>query len=288
LCPPQVDRYGSAPKPPRKRLLCEKPTSEDAMASARLRWKLLRDMDDWLGVPMALLSLAWLLIVVWELVSGSTRLLTSVGTIIWIIFIVEFLFRLTLAPAKLRFLKSNWLTILALAVPALRLFRALTFLRAARALRGIRLVRIVGTANRSMNALQATLRRRGFIYVAGLTLLVIFLGAAGMLNFENAREVEGGFTNYGHALWWTGMLVASLGTDFWPASTEGRLLTMLLTLYGLAVFGYITATLASFFVGRDAKENSGPVAGSADVKRVLEEIRALRRQLAERAPAAAN
>ena len=250
------------------------------MASVRLRWKLLRDLDQWLTVPMALLSLAWLLIVVWELVSGSTELLTTVGTTIWIIFIVEFVIRFSLAPDKLPFLKSNWLTVLALAVPALRLFRALSFLRAARALRGLRLVRIVATANRSMNALKTTLQRRGFGYVAGLTVLVIGLGAAGMLNFENAREVEGGFRDYGHALWWTGMLIASIGTDFWPSTTEGRVLAMLLAIYGLAMFGYITATFASFFVGRDAQAAAGPVAGSGDLKLVLKEVRALRAQVA--------
>ncbi|MBA3525469.1 MAG: ion transporter [Sphingomonas sp.] len=258
------------------------------MASARLRWRLLDDLDEWLTVPMALLSLAWLAIVVWELVSGSTDLLETVGTVIWIIFIIEFAVRFALAPAKQPFLKSNWLTILALAVPALRLFRALRFLRAARALRGIRLVRIVGTANRSMNALKATLARRGFIYVAGLTLLVILLGAAGMLSFENAAEVDGGFTDYGHALWWTGMLVASLGSDFWPATTEGRVLTMLLTIYGLAVFGYITATFASYFVGRDAQESSAPVAGNADMKRLLKEVALLRSELEERARVATD
>ncbi len=252
------------------------------MASARLRWRLLRDLDGWLTVPMALLSLAWLAIVVWELVSGSTNLLETVGTVIWIIFIIEFVIRFALAPAKQPFLKSNWLTILALAVPALRLFRAFRVLRAARALRGIRLVRIVSTANRSMNALKATLSRRGFGYVAGLTLLVILLGAAGMLNFENAREVQGGLTSYGHALWWTGMLVASLGSDFWPATTEGRVLTLLLTIYGLAVFGYITATFASFFVGRDAQDSSAPLAGNADIKRLLKEVALLRGELKER------
>jgi voltage-gated potassium channel len=228
---------------------------------------------------MALLSLVWLGIVVWELASGSTQLLSTLGTVIWIIFIFEFLIRLALAPHKIAFLKSSWLTVLALLVPALRLFRALTFLRAARALRGIRLVRIVGTANRSMNALKATLQRRGFTYVAGLTVVVIGLGAAGMLSFENAAEVDGGFRTYGHALWWTGMLVASIGTDFWPSTTEGRVLAMLLAVYGLAVFGYITATFASFFVGRDAEEKAGPVAGSDDLKRVLEEVRALRAEL---------
>ena len=253
------------------------------MASARLRWKLLRDLDEWLAVPMVLLSLGWLGIVGWELVSGSTELLTTVGTVIWIVFILEFAVRFALAPDKLPFLKSNWLTILALAVPALRLFRALTFLRAARALRGIRLVRIVGTANRSMKALQGSLERRGFRYVAGLTILVLGLGAAGMLNFENAREVEGGFRDYGHALWWTGMLISSIGSDFWPVTTEGRVLALLLAVYGLAMFGYITATFASFFVGRDAQAAAGPVAASSDLKQVLNEVRKLRAELAAQA-----
>jgi voltage-gated potassium channel len=249
------------------------------MASALLRWRVLRDLDEWLTVPMALLSLAWLLIVVWELVSGTSELLETVGTAIWIVFIAEFGVRFALAPEKGAFLKSNWLTVIALAVPALRLFRALRALRAARALRGIRLVRIVGTANRSMNALRSTLARRGFGYVAGLTLLVIGLGAAGMLNFENAREVDGGFANYWDALWWTGMLVTSIGSDFWPATTEGRLLTLLLSLYGLAVLGYITATLASFFIGRDAQNARAPIASATDLKTVLEELRALRAEL---------
>ena len=252
------------------------------MASARLRWRLLRDLDEWLHWPMIVLSLVWLAIVVWELVSGTSALLETLGTAIWIAFIAEFALRFALAPDKPPFLKSNWLTIVALAVPALRLFRALRVLRAARALRGIRLVRIVGTANRSMNALKATLSRRGFGYVAGLTMLVIGLGAAGMLSFENAAEHERGFATYGHALWWTGMLVASLGTDFWPATTEGRVLAMLLALYGLAVFGYITATFASFFVGRDAQEKAGPIAGSRDLEQLLAEVRALRLEMAGR------
>jgi voltage-gated potassium channel len=257
------------------------------MASARLRWRLLRDLDEWLTVPMLVLSLAWLAIVVWELVSGSILLLETVGLVIWIIFIAEFLLRFALAPAKAPFLRSNWLTLIALLVPALRLFRALTLLRAAQGLRGIRLVRIVGTANRSMNALKTTLERRGFIYVAGLTALVIFLGAAGMLNFENTRDVRGGFATYGDALWWTGMLVASIGTENWPVTTEGRVLAMLLATYGLAMFGYIAATFASFFIGRDADEASGPLAGNRDVKRLLKEVKALRLELAEqRSPAA--
>ena len=252
------------------------------MASVRLRWKLLHDLEDWLDLPMAALSVVWLAIVVVELVSGSMALLETVGTVIWIIFILEFALRFTLAPDKAAYLKSSWLTVIALAVPALRMFRALRIFRAARALRGVRLVRIVGTANRSMNALRSTLERRGFGYVVGLTLLVVGLGAAGMLHFENRTEVRGGFSSYWDALWWTGMLITSIGSEFWPQTTEGRILTFLLSLYGLAILGYVTATLASFFVGRDAQESKGPIAGNSDMKRLLKEVRSLRMELEAR------
>lgn len=251
------------------------------MASAGERWNVLEDLDDWLRVPMALLSLAWLLIVVAELAWGGNHLLSTFGLVIWIIFLAEFAIRLLLAPEKLLFLRRNWLTVLALALPALRVVRALRFVRAARALRGARLVRIVGTANRSMKALRTTLRRRQFGYVAGLTILIVFLGAAGMVSFEPAEEVEGGFASYTHALWWTAMLVTSIGSDFWPVTTEGRILALLLSVYGLAVFGYITASFASFFVGRDAEEPGAAVAGSGDIERLAIEIRELRVQLAQ-------
>jgi voltage-gated potassium channel len=68
----------------------------------------------------------------------------------------------------------------------------------------------------------------------------------------------------------------------WPVTTEGRVLTVLLSLYGFATFGYITASFASFFVGRDAETKSGPIAGSGEIARLAAEVRALRSELAAR------
>ena len=238
-------------------------------------WKTLQELDSWLQKPMLILSFLWLVLVILELTRGSSALLEWFGTAIWMAFIAEFAIRITLAPEKRQFLRKNWLTVIALIVPALRLFRAFAFFKAARALRGVRLVRVVGSANRGMNALRRTLKRRQFGYVLALTAIILLLGAAGMMSFESAEESRGGFTSYGHALWWTGMLIASIGTDFWPASTEGRVLSALLSLYGLAVFGYITAAFASFFVGRDAAATEGELAGAADLSRLSGQIAAL-------------
>jgi voltage-gated potassium channel len=54
----------------------------------------------------------------------------------------------------------------------------------------MRLVRVVGTANRGMNALRSSMRRRGLGYVLALSVLITFLGAGGMLAFEPAQDLR--------------------------------------------------------------------------------------------------
>ena len=83
------------------------------------------------------------------------------------------------------------------------------------------------------------------------------------------------------------MLLTTIGSQFWPLTTEGRILSFLLSMYGLAVLGYLTATFASFFIGRDAEEASGPVAGAAELKSLRREVEALRHAI-ERAGAGAT
>jgi len=248
------------------------------------RWATLAALEDWLETPMLVLSFVWLVLVIYELAAGSSQLLEVFGTAIWVAFILEFALRLALAPEKGRFLRRSWLTVIALIVPAFRLLRGFRLLRLVRVTRGARLVRVVGTANRGMNALRASLRRRGLGYVLAATALAILLGAGGMLAFEPAKEVEGGFSSYGEALWWTGMLVATMGSEFWPRTAEGRILCFLLAVYGFAVFGYITASFASFFVGRDAAAPDSETPGLADIAALREEIAGLRRELAAPRP----
>lgn len=226
------------------------------------------------------LSIAWLALFVIELVRGLTPFQETLGVIIWVIFIVDFLLKFALAPRKRSFLKGNWLTVIALLVPALRIlrvFRALRVLRAARAVRGLRLLRFVTSLNRGMKTLGASLQRRGFGYVVAATTLVIVTGAAGMYALE--KDVEGGIQGYGEALWWTAMLITSIGSDYWPQTPEGRLLCLLLSVYGLAVFGYITATLASYFVDQDAENDNAAVAGNRALRELQGEIGALREEL---------
>jgi voltage-gated potassium channel len=204
------------------------------------RKKLLSSIEKLLEGPMAFLGFVWLILLIIELVWGLTKTLEYLSITIWIIFIFDFLLKFFLAPVKLRFFKTNWLTAISLFIPALRMFRVLRLLRA---LRGVRLIKVVASLNRSMRSLGATMKRRGFGYVVLLTLAVTFGGAAGMFALEKGNA---GFENYGMALWWTSMRVITAGSDFWPATPEGRGLAVILSLFGYAIFGYVTATLCHF------------------------------------------
>ncbi len=97
--------------------------------------------------------------------------------------------------------------------------------------------------------------RRGFGYVVALTIVVRLTGAAEMFTFENQFPNGGGLNSYGTALWWTAMVMTTTGSEYWPKTPEGRLLCFLRALYAFTVFGYVTATLASFFINQDAESD---------------------------------
>lgn len=231
---------------------------------------------------MMVLGFAWLALLVVELTAGLNPALEATGTMIWIIFIVDFAAKFALAPRKLTYLKRQWLTALSLLVPALRVLRVarlVRVLRMARAARGLRLFRILSSLNRGMRALSGAMGRRGFGYAVLLTLVVVFAGAAGMFAFENDNADGRGLNDYATALWWTAMMVTTIGSDYWPQTVEGRVLCLVLGLYAFAVFGYVAATLSSFFIERDAESPKAALVSAKAVEEVRGDLAALRAEI---------
>jgi voltage-gated potassium channel len=261
----------------------------------RERERLLRQLAAALDKPMTFLAFVWLGLLVLDLTRGLNGWLSALNNLIWGLFVAHFSLEFVLAPDKWRYLRRNWLTAVALVLPALRVFRvfrAFRALRAARAARGTGVLRIVTSLNRGMGALRKALRRRGFGYVTAATALVTFAGAAGMYSFENPSSLRdqgygkvadagGGLSGYGEAVWWTAMTMTTMGADYFPKTPEGRLLGWLLAVYAFAVFGYITATIASYFVDRDRETKPSPAPKSgAGADGLRAEVAALRAEIA--------
>ncbi|HEV7331487.1 MAG TPA: ion transporter [Flavisolibacter sp.] len=239
------------------------------------RKKLLHTLENILEGPMIFLGFVWLALLVVELVWGLPPLLQTISLAIWGLFIIDFLLKFMLAPDKLAFIKKNILTAISLLIPALRVFRVLRFFRL---FRGIRLIRVVSSLNRTMKSLGATMKRRGFGYVVLLSLVVTFGGAAGMYAAEKGNP---GFESYSLSLYWTAMRVITAGSEAWPITSEGRTLAFFIAVFGYAIFGYVTATLATFFIGRDAEDKEAPMASAKDVAEIKQMILNLTQSLDE-------
>lgn len=244
----------------------------------RERARLLHYIEDLVETPMVILGFIWLGLLIYELVYELNPLLEKAGLVIWALFILDFLLKFWLAPEKLHFLKSNILTIISLVVPAIRVFRIFRVLRVLRFSRSLRLVKVLGSLNRGMRALSNTMKRRAFGYVISLTAIILFTGAAGMYAFER----EDGLTDYTTALWWTAMLLTTMGSEYWPQTTEGRILCFFLALYAFAVFGYVTATIATFFIGKDAEEKTGSDSSVEELRKEIMELKTFLRDSQKR------
>lgn len=254
------------------------------------RWQLLEHINAIAEKPMIALAFVWLWLLIMDFTTGLGPVLQTVNYVIWILFILDFAIEIVIAPDRSHYLRQNWLTALSLALPALRVlraFRALRLVRAARTARSVSLLRLVASLNRGMAATAAALGKRGIGYVVALTMIVLFAGAAGMLAFERPETEQAvtsstfnGIDDYGEAVWWTAMLLTTAGSDYWPQTTEGRILCFFLALYAFAIFGYITATIASFFVDSSRKSPEKPhTIATEELAAVHNELAALRSQL---------
>ena len=259
------------------------------------RFELLDNVQTVLEPLMVVLGLVFLgLLVVdyGDLASGQGRVwLDRALWTIYVVFVFDFVIRFIIAPSKLDFLKENWLGALSLALPALRPLRALRGLRAfrgvraARATRSLSLVRLIGGINRGMRVLRRVTRGERFAYFSALSVAVVLLSAAGAYYFERDTP-DTTIQTFGDALWWSSTVVTTINGEKYPVTLEGQIIGILVRLFALTIFSLLTASIASYFVGKDAEEREAPMAEAnaaaadlqAELTAVRQELAALREQ----------
>ncbi|MCE5197844.1 MAG: potassium channel family protein [Armatimonadota bacterium] len=238
------------------------------------RSELLVNLQGWIDLPMVILSFVMLVLFIAELTMqlspDARRTISLIQWIIWVMFVVEYAIEMALADDKIRFVKQNWLITLAIILPVFRVFRVV------RAVRSFGVLRVITISNRAINDLRYFFDRRRLHYVAAVMVAVTLLSGAGMYYVE--RTLPGAnIRSFGDGLWWSAGTLTTVGTELYPVSAEGRVLAVLVMVFGVTVFGYVAGSLASFFVNTDQSSSSeerdlrGP-AGDDKVEDVLREL----------------
>lgn len=209
--------------------------SGDAATPSRLeQWEKRTEL------PLLLLALAFLIAYAWPVIdprldADLRTFLTTLSWTVWSAFVFDFVVRLTLAHDRRAYLVTHWYDVLLVVIPALRPLRLLRLLT---------LVRVLD------RLLSKNLAGRAVVYVVGTSVFACLLGAVAVLDAE--RDVPGAnITSLGDALWWALTTVTTVGYgDYYPVTTEGRIIAGMLMIIGIGLVGTVTAGAASWFITR--------------------------------------
>ena len=200
--------------------------------------------------------------------------------LIWAIFLVEYVFGITVVQSRKTHVRRNWLGLVVVVFSFPLLPDLLASIRLVRVARIVRLIRVLAVTGRGLHAMRSSLAGQSLIYVTALTTLLTISAAALM----SVIEPETVSSDFGSSLWWAAVTVTTVGYgDIAPVTPIGRALAVVLMLSGLGLLSTMAASISAYFVGSDADREI------VAIHKRLERMERLLEQLNDHAsPAASN
>ena len=100
-----------------------------------------------------------------------------------------------------------------------------------------------------------------------------------MLHFESNSPDPQGIHSYPKALWWTAMQITNIGSGYRPVTLGGHILCLGISIFAVAIFGYLTAVFAAFFIGRDAEDPKSEIPNQTSIHQLSVEVALLRKAI---------
>ena len=176
-----------------------------------------------------------------EVSPSSQSVLDGIQWVSWIAFAADLLFRIYKATNKVQFLKRHPLEILAVILPFLRPLRLLRFISF-----GTLVFEKVNLGKSIAITFKVIVTALFLTYLAGIEITMAERGKPG----ATIQSVGDGF-------WWAITTLTTVGYgDIYPTTTEGRFIAVGLMVSGICVLGFISATVAAWFV-KMTQDDSG-------------------------------
>ena len=137
---------------------------------------------------------------------------------------------------------------------------------------GMQVIWIFASAEQGLRSVRRALGRRGIGYAIALTSIIIFVGAAGIFHFERLSTDPDKIQSYFKALWWTSMQMTNIGSSYAIKTQGGQIICLAISVYAAAMFGYLTAVVASFFIDRDIKDPKSEIAREKKLDDIQAEV----------------
>ena len=221
--------------------------------------------EDRTSTPMFVASVLYLLAFAAPIM--STRIqepydgyLNIIQMILWGLFAADYCVRLYLAPRRLYFITHNLMNLAIVLLPAWRIVSFLAM--------------IYMTANRQYKRLSELA-----VKLFGYTAIFIIMFALAIYSVESS-EPGAMIRDLPTAYWWTFTTLATVGYgDVYPVTGIGRVIAVVVMLYGVGMVAVATGALASWIIekigGREEQEYPATKADVDDLRQEISELRAL-------------
>lgn len=199
---------------------------------------------------ITILALLAAVLAVMDFAKGLSQWEAYVDNGIWMVFIIDYVVRLCIAKKKRAFVRENILDLVAI-FPYNWVFNNFRILKVARILRLVQLSRVTACSLRIWHHSKVFFEINGFKYTLLLATLVTILGGLGISYAENLSVLDG--------LWWAVVTVSTVGYgDIAPKTDLGRMIAVIVMLFGIGLIGALTGTITSYFFVRE-REHSNPL-----------------------------
>jgi voltage-gated potassium channel len=199
-----------------------------------------------------------------------------------VIFVLAFAIELYLAPSAIGYVRSHWLVVLSLFIPALRVFRVLNAIRVLRGVRVVRSLQLVRTSSAVRRVINVIDEFFELSRVAYLIIVVMVLAPTGgvLLYYLERSDPDTNIDSLTEGVWYSITNIVTLEAQFVPATWEARVVSVVLRVLGMAVVGYLTAAVAVFLLGK--RESPEAPARQDELRALRQEIALLRAAIERR------
>lgn len=186
--------------------------------------------------------------------------LNIIQMILWGLFAADYCVRLYLAPRRLYFITHNLMNLAIVLLPAWRIVSFLAMIHL--------------TANRQYKRLSELAMK-----LFGYTAIFIIMFALAIYSVESS-EPGSMIRDLPTAYWWTFTTLATVGYgDVYPITGIGRVIAVVVMLYGVGMVAVATGALASWIIekigGMEEQEHPATKADVDDLRQEISELRAL-------------
>lgn len=175
-----------------------------------------------------------------------------INLIITIIFLFDYVIRFVISKKKIRFIINNFIDFLSI-FPIILIGKVIFNLNLGRfvdvniGLKIIKLVVLVVLIIKFKNKIREAVKVNKFNYLLIITTIIIVLGAVIISLLEEM--------SFGDAIWWSFVTFTTVGYgDILLTTKLGRLVAIILMIFGIGFIGVTTSTIAAYTINKDIRK----------------------------------